>query len=335
MRTIERLAAAAILALAAGACTEDADDAAEDGGADTEADAGADAGTDGGTADPITCADFAEGWNEGFAVDGLPRGFFLDLPEGVDEGGPWPVVFSWKGIYNDVVEYRGKIAALVDNETMPFIGVTPEDSDYTLLGTVLTDWQVEDADPETNREARLFDEILACLDERWGVDPDHVHSIGMSLGAIVTDMLGVVRGDAIASIATYSGAYGSNPALQDDWPSMLASLVSWPALDHDNTYTQLFLYGGDEDVYTWDEGGGAEIPFNLSTPHDVEYLNGLGRDAVLCNHGQGHEIPGDQYDAVNIVAFFAAHPLGTYESPYADGLPASFPDTCAFSPSAE
>jgi len=302
----------------------DADtDADADTDTDTDSDTDADAGPDGGS-DPLSCEDLQEGWNYGLEAGGLMRNFILELPENVDDGGPWPVVFSWHGIYVDTEEYHQKIAPLVDNETMPFIGVTPDDSEYSLMGTITIDWQVESADPEANIEAALFDEILACIEQKWGVDEDRVHSIGMSLGGITTDLLGVIRGDTLASIATYSGAYGSNPAVEDDWPAMLVDIIEWPAMEHDNLYTQLFFYGGEDDIYEWEEAGGMEIPFYLSNPHDSEYLNGLGHDTILCDHGEGHEIPGDAYDGDSIIDFFSKHPMGTHVSPYGtDGLPAS------------
>ena len=49
--------------------------------------------------------------------------------------------------------------------------------------------------------------------------------------------------------------------------------------------------------------------------------------ADLCDHGMGHTIPSDGGPAV--VQFFSDHPYKTRPSPYADGLPASFPSYCA------
>ena len=44
------------------------------------------------------CADLAQGWNRGFEAGGIKRDFILTLPDGVDDGGPWPVVFNWHGL---------------------------------------------------------------------------------------------------------------------------------------------------------------------------------------------------------------------------------------------
>ena len=55
-------------------------------------------------------------------------------------------------------------------------------------------------------------------------------------------------------------------------------------------------------------------------------LTGNDRFAALCDHGGGHNIPLDA--APSVVEFFAAHPFGTSPSPYADGLPGSFPSYC-------
>ena len=56
--------------------------------------------TDPGTPDPglsPACVALKDGVNTGFPVDGTLREFILDLPDGVDAGGPWPVIFNWHG----------------------------------------------------------------------------------------------------------------------------------------------------------------------------------------------------------------------------------------------
>ena len=51
-----------------------------------------------------------------------------------------------------------------------------------------------------------------------------------------------------------------------------------------------------------------------------------GHFAAICDHGNGHEIPLDA--APSVGAFFAANGYGAWPSPYAAGLPATFPSYC-------
>ena len=80
-------------------------------------------------------------------------------------------------------------------------------------------------------------------------------------------------------------------------------------------------------------GGPNDVIFIAFQPASEAYWGELvGRDhfAAICNHGRGHTIPTDARTSVR--DFFAAHPFGAQPSPYAAGLPATFPSYCALSP---
>lgn len=143
---------------------------------------------------------------------------------------------------------------------------------------------LESYDGPSHPDARLYDEVLKCLDQRFGVDYAHVHTTGFSAGAIMADMLGVVRGDQIAPIVSYSGGYLSNPANE------LPFTIIWPDPVLDNPYTQIIVHGGVTD--NW--GTGFIDPparFNEFAANDWPMLNAVGHDIVLCNHNKGHTIP--------------------------------------------
>ncbi|MFH1437964.1 MAG: hypothetical protein ABIJ56_19810 [Pseudomonadota bacterium] len=272
---------------------------------------------------PTDCSSIHEGTNSYFLVDGEPREFILNLPDGVEEGGPWAVVFNWHGLGDSAANMARMFTGLVNNEDMPFIGVTPEDTDFLLAGTMIVDWDVF-AVTENNKEARLFDEVLACIEERFGVDEDHVHSVGFSLGGIVTDMLATTRGEQLASLVTYSGGYWSNPV---NVTGMMSMVINWPEHSVDNTYAQIFLHGGTTDLYDMSL---VQLHFDQYAINDTAFLNDKGHDAVICNHGLGHTAPPD-FLYNKVIKFFADHPLGTADSPYADALPGDYPDYCEFS----
>ncbi|MBI5500081.1 MAG: hypothetical protein HY907_07540 [Deltaproteobacteria bacterium] len=290
--------------------------------ADAEPEADADATTEADAPAP-GCDAVLEGENTGFLVDGTARTFFLDLPADAETGGPWPVVFNFHGLGDTAANMRGLLRGDVDNAVMPFILVTPEDNDATIAGLMSIDWNVATVAAD-NVEARMFDEILACLESRWGVDENHVHAVGFSMGGFVVDALGTVRGERLASVLTYSGGYGSNPA---NLTGMLASLVRWPAYETANDYVQVFLHGGVEDSYNM---AVQVLHFDQMAQSDADWLNGFGHDVLVCDHGGGHAAPVAGFGADQIVRFFADHPLGTIDSPYAAGLPAGLPSYCVF-----
>lgn len=288
------------------------------------------AGTEGET-DPgpmLDCSMLAEGTVSGFVVDGMEREFIVNLPMGVEDGGPWPVVFNWHGLGDSAQNMSGLVSPLVDNAMMPFIAITPEDTDFILdvplPGLPPMDWEVFAVDPTSNRELALFDAVLACVDERWGVDPEHVHSMGFSLGGILTDMLVSSRSDVIASVATYSGGYWNNPANVD---AFLGTAVMWPEYAVEQGYAQLLLHGGPTDLF---DLGVLQLHFDQYAEADATFLGEHGHDTIVCAHGQGHSAPVPGMGADRLIEFFADHPYGTTDSPYAAGLPGSFADYCEF-----
>lgn len=278
---------------------------------------------------PGPCDALVEGLNSDFDVAGTPRSFHLDLPSGVDEGGPWAVVFSWHGLGDTAGNFRNLFAGLVDNPDMPFILVTPEDTDHPLTiplaGTAPFDWDTFAVADEGagNLEVELFDAVLACLDARWGVDAEHVHTAGFSLGGVTSDMLATTRGEQLAAVATWSGGYWNNP---DNVGLALGSVVTWPELAVANPYPQLLVHGGPtdemdivENIYTM-----SFYEFALS---DHGFLRDAGHGVVVCEHQGGHTAPGNVSPAT-VIEFFAAHPLGLGTSPWASDPPQL--DGCMF-----
>lgn len=269
-----------------------------------------------------------EGFNQGWEVDAMPRDFFLDLPDNVEDGGPWPVVFSYHGLGDTADNFRGLFDNQVDNADYPFILVTPEDTDLTVLGFVLMDWEVSTVDAATNRETRFFDQMLETLEGCYGVDEDRVHAAGFSMGGFCADMIGVTRGDEVASVVSWSGGYGSNPA-NESLLGPLSNQVNWPAPIHTNPYPQMLVHGGATDTYN---AGIFLFEIGAASPNDVTYLNGMGHDTVICDHGNGHTVP-YYLSGAQAVDFFAEHPRGTVDSPYGTaGLPDYLPAYCTFSP---
>ncbi len=312
------------LALFTFACAGDDDDddaAADDDAADddqsdddqTDDDADDDTADDDDTPPP-GCNTLVQGWNDHFMVDEQPRAFYLDLPTGVTESWPWPVIFNWHGFGDTAANMRTLIDYLVDNEDMPFIGVTPEDSN------MIFDWDIINGTDPNNRELRMFDLLLEELDKCYGIDKDRIYVLGFSFGGGVADMVASNRGDVIASVGTCSGVYGSNPA--DVIPYTVAD---WPPLSSvDYKYVELRLHGGVLDNMV--------LPFGKYGENDVIYLNENGHDAIECIHPYIHNMGFLYMGPEAFIEFFAAHPRGTTASPFAGGLPADYPEECYYRP---
>lgn len=272
-----------------------------------------------------SCDDLHAGTVDGFMVDGMARSFILTLPTGATApGGTWPVVFNWHGLGDTARNFNGLMASQVNNTSMPFILVTPES---TGLGPTTTpvglDWDQLNVMPP-NREARLFDAVVGCLNTRFGVDRDRVYTMGFSAGAIMSDLLGVLRGDQLAAVVSFSGGYFANP----DNPATLGALrsfVSWPDLTTRNPYPQLMLHGGMTDTFSLVV---ATARFNVFAANDSTWLRARGHDVILCDHGGGHRVPAGVMGR-QVVEFFAAHRRGM-PSTWGAGLPADYPAYCAF-----
>jgi len=152
----------------------------------------------------------------------------------------------------------------------------------------------------------LADEIVGCLAQAHVFDANHIHSMGMSAGALQTTAVSFVRASYIASVATYSGGVppGFTPTNAD------------PA----NKFAALIFDGGATDnVYS--------VDFKAASEAYKSMLDGDGHFTAICNHNMGHSIPLDA--APSVAAFFTANGFGAWPSPYKSGLPASFPTYCA------
>jgi len=268
---------------------------------------------------PEHCKPLQQGMNNNFLVNGVARSFYLDIPKTINSGTNWPVIFAWHGLGDSAENFRGLISYYVDG-SYPYIAVTPVSRAMMVPNGV--EWNNLKTD-EFNDEVALFDQVLFCLEAKYGTDEDRIHTSGFSAGSIMSDLLGTIRGDRIASIFTYSGAYFANEANVNDLSFLAKPFVSWPD-PVQSSYTQVLVHGSEaEDLYGF---GTIEINFYKTANNDQPWLNGNGHDTVICNHNQGHTNAGP--NALAMIDFFKNHPRNTV-SPWRDGLPAAF-DECFF-----
>ena len=292
------------------ACSSPASDAAidaSDGDARTAADAGAvDAPRPAGEPAIPTptgpCPTIAAG-DVTFAPAGIaPRRVRLTLANAPTPG---PLVIYWHATNSAPTEAGYALGATASTITS---GGGVIAAPYADPAAGQFEWFIVNQSPRLD-DFIVADEIVGCLAAAHRIDPHHVHSMGMSAGALQTTALSFLRSSYVASVATYSGGMpaGFTPATQDAT----------------NLFAAMIFDGGTSDNVFG-------VDFKAASERYQATLAAAGHFAALCDHGGGHSIPLDA--APSVAQFFGAHGFGVSPSPYAAGLPASFPSYCDGSP---
>ena len=235
-----------------------------------------------------------------FAPAGMPPRrvrFELDT----DAGAPGPLILYWHATGSVTYEPVYALGDTLDAIAAAGGVIAAPHSDPS---AGLFEWFIVNQKPQLD-DFLLADEIVACLVKSGRVDPRRIHSMGFSAGALQTTAMSFLRGDYIASVATYSG--GTPPQFMH------------PPLAPDNKLAAMIFHGGVEDITHGVDFAAASNAYDAT-------LDAAGHFTLLCAHGKGHAIPRDA--APSIAAFFAAHPFGTSPSPYEAALPPSLPDYC-------
>jgi poly(3-hydroxybutyrate) depolymerase len=166
------------------------------------------------------------------------------------------------------------------------------------------EWFIVNGSPKLD-DFQVADEIVGCAAKTTGIDTTHIHSMGMSAGALQTTAVSFMRSAYIASVATYSGGM----------PPGFMPTIENPA----NKFAAFIFDGGStDDIFG--------VDFQAASQLYLTTLQGTGHFAAICDHGMGHSIPLDA--APSVAMFFQANGFGVSPSPYANGLPAGFPSYC-------
>lgn len=209
-----------------------------------------------------------------------------------------PVLFAWHwlgGTSGEIIRYMD-LEALADSEGV--IVIAPDSRDEEAY-----EWAFLDNDPDTNPDAILFRDLLACAHATWGVDLNRVHATGMSAGGLWTTWLTMYQAEWLSSTAPLSGGTLPGSYASPDWA--LPVLLTW---------------GGPTDVYQ-------TLSFDDANQYFSSELQDDGSFVVECVHDGGHTIPDGATEYV--WRFLADHPRDLMAEPYAGGLPDTFPEWCA------
>jgi len=159
----------------------------------------------------------------------------------------------------------------------------------------------------TTGDYEIVDQLVACAVQQLNIDTHRIYTGGASAGGLAAGTMAFARSSYLAAANPNSG--GVAP-----WPG-LATLQ-----DPTNVPSSMTMHGamGVDQVV---------IDFGVASMDMDKALVAKGGFAVDCDHGGAHTIvPSDLREAGWV--FLKAHPFGTKPSPYAGGLPATFPKYC-------
>jgi predicted esterase len=276
----------------------------------------------------FTCpgAAIMPGLNENWVAGGQKRSFYADFPK--DTTKPLAVLFWFHGYSDTAKNFRQFGPVPDDYPDMPFVLITPEDTNLLPVGTPQgLDWDIFSAKSGTpNREGDLFEAVLGCLGQGYTVDESRIYVGGFSAGAITTNMLVSRYQDTIAASITFSGAWFNDPA-EVKAVNTLGFPVdfAWNDLVPGKGGMLLLTHGGPNDQFG--QGGQQIINFENSYQDAVPFLLAAKRPFIDCAHTNGHQ-PHPGITADIAVAYLKAHQAGK-PSPYLGGkLDPMFPSSC-------
>lgn len=217
-----------------------------------------------------------------------------------------PMVFYWHGTGSRAEEAIGGLGPGL-NEVMSQGGVVASFTTTTQMGRTTANnvWYTTDFE--------MADQILACANQQGLIDPQRIYSAGCSAGGIHTSSMAYSRSGYLAASTPNSGGIVFPTELQD------MSHVPFQMSSHGAREKDVVRAGqanAMRDVY-----------FADITANNNEDLVSKGGFAINCDHGGEHcANPPDLTAAM--WQFLKDHTFSTTTSPYASGLPASFPTYC-------
>jgi len=242
------------------------------------------------------CPEFRTGTQ---TIMGLPTEIVAGAP-GATKG---PLLFTWHGtngsgtgalaqlpqsVQQDIMSQGGLVIAPSDN------GQVREGTDVTLILGVWYDVG----------DLKYADQIVACAVQNHNIDPRRIYVTGCSAGGLMAGAMTLQRSKYVAAAAPNSGGTVlATGQLQD--PQRVPAVFS--------------MHGGTGDTV---------IVNFADTTHNLEaILKPYGAFLVECMHTGGHcGAPASLHEQA--WTFMKAHPFATKPSPYAGGLPATFPAYC-------
>ena len=258
---------------------------------------------------------------EGFATTDQVRSFRLLVPADYDGATPMPVMFAWHWLNADAGSFvsQGELETAI--QQFPFIIVLPEKRRFPNGNKMYQfDWPFVET-WGADAELAFFDDLLACVNANFNVDPQRVYAIGVSAGGLWATYLSTTdRVNHLAAVESLSGGLGSFAANGTGWTMQFAP--------QQNKFPAIVLWGGDHD---W-----LGISFKDASIAYRDALLADGHFVVQCIHDQGHAVPPIEAPPGTtrfafLWQFMLDNPMSVPagQSPWhTSGLPASAPSWC-------
>jgi hypothetical protein len=211
-----------------------------------------------------------------------------------------PIVIYFHGTGGTAATATGELDPTCVSEVMAQGGVIASITEG-IKGDTL-DWGVF-----TTGDYQTVDQVVACAVAQLNIDTKQIYTSGASAGGLAAGELVYLRSSYMAVAFPNSGGEGGYPNLM-----VLQDPTHVPA-----AFTMHGAKGVDMVV----------IDFGDSSLREDVDLAKRGGFAVDCNHGGGHvAAPADLKAAA--WDFAKKHPFGYGTSPFAGGLPATYPKYC-------
>lgn len=208
-----------------------------------------------------------------------------------------PVFFYWHGTGSTANEATFGLGAALD-EIQSMGGIVASFTTTTSTGTNTGNgvWHTGDFD--------MADIILACAIEQLNIDTRRVYTGGCSAGGLQSSAMVYERSSYLAGAMPNSGGIVFPYSLED--PNQVPAVITTHG-------------AAGQDVVV--------IDFSETSARFVDDITAKGGFAVNCDHGGGHCASPTAVRAAQW-EFLMAHPFGIDPSPYAGGLPGTFPNYC-------
>ncbi len=283
-----------------------------------------------------TCPTFPATWDAAgpnheitFTSSGKQRTFMLVLPDNMQPGEKYPILFLWHWLGGSAKSFYDKGDVQNAANAQRFIAVLPESEGAYIFGISAADmkwpYDVTQTPARVNEELTFFDDMLSCVSQQYNVNKNCVSSIGVSAGALWTDQLIGRRSEYLSSFESLSGGVGT--------PGGTGAITIKPWTEWKHPIPGIVLWGGPSDQCVLQQFAG--LSHNLETA-----LIKDGTFFAECIHNCGHaeppfNPPSGYTTYAGLWQFVLDHPywLPKGYSPYvANGLPVSDPPWCGLGP---
>lgn len=236
--------------------------------------------------------------NQGFGTIATPSGnreYLLSLPPNPNGAAVMFTWHWWMGQADQAMDWTGFTSLVGSNNLILVSFVTHPNAGGQWYNS---------GPPASNPDLQLFDDMLGCLYDQYGVDLDRVYATGHSMGGLFLSYLVQHRAQWIAAFSALSGGQiggYSTPA----WP--LHGQIVW---------------GGPTDTF-------GNFSFETASQTWSSNLRNDGAFVMHCIGDFGHQLPPTPVPSDMVWPFLRDH-VRYQPSPYAGGLPpGTFPGWCS------